>query len=119
MNSISPVTAATASPVSSMSPATSTVSSTPIDNQSLEQYEALQISINDLFQPVFMSFYYKTYNDFQIYHITCKEISFYDCLNQNHDQPMNLHVFYYQQPVDKKIYQVICEVVSYNFIIAY
>src|SRR5438046_299913 len=71
-------------------------------------------------------FFYKVHNDNQIYHITCKEISFeaisrllsnHDCLTQNHVQPNNLHVFYYQQPDDKKIYQVICEVVSYTFII--
>jgi hypothetical protein len=74
------------------------------------------------------SFFYKVYNDFQIYNITCKEISFetissllsnHDCLTQtqNHVQQSNLHVFYYQQPVDKKIYQVTCEIVSYNYII--
>ncbi|RGB40455.1 hypothetical protein C1646_753293 [Rhizophagus diaphanus] len=72
------------------------------------------------------SFFYKAGNDHQIYHITCKEISFEIvshllinpvCLTQNYIQPDNLHVFYYQQPDDKKIYQVICELVSYKFII--
>ena len=66
------------------------------------------------------SFFYKTYNDFQIYHITCKEISFeivLSNLTQNYVPPINLHVFYYQQPDDKKIYQVVCEIISYNFII--
>ena len=66
------------------------------------------------------SFFYKAYNDSQVYHITCKEISFEVVLSnliQNHVSPSYLHVFYHQQPDDKKIYQVICEVVSYNFII--
>src|SRR5205823_122091 len=66
------------------------------------------------------SFFYRTHNDFQIYHINCKEISFevvMSNLTQNNVQPNNFHVFYFQQPDDKKIYQVICEVVSYNFII--
>ena len=65
-------------------------------------------------------FFYKAHNDFQIYHITCEEISFevvLSNLTQNYVQPNNLHVFYFQQPDDKKIYKVICEVVSYNFII--
>ncbi|PKY43914.1 hypothetical protein RhiirA4_458025 [Rhizophagus irregularis] len=72
------------------------------------------------------SFFYKAGNDHQIYHITCKEISFEIvshllsnpvCLTQNYIQSDNLHVFYHQQPDDKKIYQVICELVSYKFII--
>ena len=84
--------------------------------------QALQISSSNNFsQPAAMaeySFFYKTYNDSQIYHIICKEITFYDCLSfQNHVQPSNTHVFYYQQPYDKKIYQIICEVVSYNFVV--
>ena len=65
-------------------------------------------------------FFYKAHNGFQIYHITCKEISFevvLSNLTQNYVQPNNLHLFYFQQPDDKKIYKVICEVVSYNFII--
>src|SRR2546429_9784959 len=80
----------------------------------------------NVFQPqdnismVKYSFFYKAYNDFQIYHITCEEISFevvLSNLTQYYVQPNNSHVFYFQQPDDKKIYKVLCEVVSYNFII--
>ena len=101
--------------------------------QVIQDYQAPQLSSTVYpFQPqenVFMeeySFYYKVYNDFQIYHIICKQISFelisrllsnHDCLAQNHVQSNDLHVFYYQQPDDKKIYQVMCEIVSYNSII--
>jgi hypothetical protein len=72
------------------------------------------------------SFFYKTNNDFQIYHIICKEISFEiishllsnnDYLTQNNVQLNNTHVFYFQQPYDKKIYKVTCEVARYNYII--
>ncbi|RIA83638.1 hypothetical protein C1645_833505 [Glomus cerebriforme] len=72
------------------------------------------------------SFFYKAYNDFQIYHITYEEITFeiisrllsdHDCITQSHIQPNNLHVFYYQHPDDKKIYKIICEVISYTYII--
>src|SRR5436190_6677373 len=68
------------------------------------------------------AFFYKPCNDYQIYHIICKEISFETASHflRNHDhsiQSDNFHVFYFQQPDDKKIYQVNCEVVSYNFII--
>ena len=62
------------------------------------------------------SFFYKAHNDFQNYHITCKEISF-EVISRNHDCLTQNHIFYYQQPDDKKTYQVICEVVSYTFII--
>jgi hypothetical protein len=73
-------------------------------------------------------FFYKAYNDSQIYNINCKEISFEtisrllstnsnDCLTQNNTQPNNTHVFYFQHPVDKKIYKVTCEIVRYNYIL--
>ncbi|RGB31919.1 hypothetical protein C1646_763547 [Rhizophagus diaphanus] len=63
-------------------------------------------------------FYYQPYNDFQVYNITCKEISFdmiycHNCLSQNNVT----HVFYFQHPVDKKIYKIICEIVRYNYIV--
>jgi hypothetical protein len=72
------------------------------------------------------SFFYKAWNDLQIYHITCKEISFEivshllknnGCSTQNYVQTDDFHVFYHQQPDDKKIYQINCELVSYKFII--
>src|SRR6266542_2383915 len=71
------------------------------------------------------SFFYKAWNDFQIYHITCKEFSFETIshLLSNHGySPQNyvsndLHVFYYQKPDDKKLYQVVCELVSYKYVI--
>ncbi|GBB84380.1 hypothetical protein RclHR1_00110013 [Rhizophagus clarus] len=72
------------------------------------------------------SFFYKACNDFQIYHIICKEISFdvisrllsnNDVLIQNNVQPINSHVFYFQHPDDKKIYKIISDLVSYNKVI--
>ncbi|RIA89740.1 hypothetical protein C1645_824383 [Glomus cerebriforme] len=102
-------------------------------NQQYESNTAPQVlSSNNISQPqenvamVRYSFFYKAYNDFQIYHITCEETPFeivsrllrnHDCVTQNFVQQNNLHVFYYQQPDDKKIYKIICEVVSYTFII--
>src|SRR5437016_5940425 len=83
---------------------------------------ASTINVSQPQETVFMaeySFFYKAYNDLQIYHITCKEISFevvLSNLTQNYVQPNNLHLFYFQQPDDKKIYKVNCEAVSYNFI---
>ncbi|RGB32560.1 hypothetical protein C1646_762715 [Rhizophagus diaphanus] len=71
-------------------------------------------------------FFYKPHNDFQIYHITCEEISFEmisrlltnnNYLTHNNIQLNNSHLFYYQQPDDKKIYKVICEIVSYDYIV--
>ena len=63
-------------------------------------------------------FFYIVPNDSQIYHVTCKEISFYDCLScQHHAQQSNFHIFYYQQPYDKKIYQIICELVTYSYVV--
>ncbi|GBC09606.1 hypothetical protein RclHR1_00090040 [Rhizophagus clarus] len=72
------------------------------------------------------SFFYKAWNDLQIYHVICKEISFEVVSHllsnngfstQNYVQLDNLHVFYHQQPEDKKIYQITCELASYKFII--
>ncbi|RIA98852.1 hypothetical protein C1645_731315 [Glomus cerebriforme] len=103
------------------------------NDQQYDSNTAPQIpSPNNISQPqgnvttVGYSFFYKAYNDFQIYHITCEETPFeivsrllsnHDCVTQNRVQPNNLHVFYYQQPVDKKIYKITCEVVSYTFIV--
>src|SRR5687767_12955174 len=93
--------------------------STSIDNQqysaSTSMHQVSQVSYN-LSQPqanVVMaeySFFYKVYNDFQIYHITCKETSLETALsNHDHSTQSNiLHVFYFQHPDDRKIYQVVC-----------
>ena len=74
------------------------------------------------------SFFYTPCNDYQMYHIICKEISFsFESVSQlisntdnnlidNYVQSNNLYVFYYEQPEIKKIYQVTCEMVSHTFI---
>ncbi|CAB5389794.1 unnamed protein product [Rhizophagus irregularis] len=71
-------------------------------------------------------FFYKPHNDFQIYHIACKEIPFEmisrlltnnNYLTHNNVQLNNSHLFYYQHPDDKKIYKVICEIVSNDYIV--
>src|SRR5581483_12169780 len=94
-----------------------------------ETQSSSTINVSQPQENVFMveySFFYKAYDDYQIYHITCKEILFeevsrlcsnHDCLTQNHVLPSNLHVFYFQQSDDKKIYKVVCELVSYTYII--
>jgi hypothetical protein len=68
------------------------------------------------------TFFYAPCDDFQIYHITCKEISFsFESISQSisnniDDQPNNVYVFYHEQPEIKKIYKVTCEIVSHTFI---
>ncbi|GBB96985.1 hypothetical protein RclHR1_02890012 [Rhizophagus clarus] len=73
-------------------------------------------------------FFYTPRNDFQMYHIICKEISFNfesvsqlisnndDNLMNNHVQPSDIFIFYHEQPEIKKIYQVTCEMVSHTFL---
>ncbi|RGB37104.1 hypothetical protein C1646_757358 [Rhizophagus diaphanus] len=63
------------------------------------------------------SFFYAPCNDFQTYHIICKEISFnFESASQlisntnnnlmnNYVQPNNIFMFYHEQPEIKKIYQ--------------
>lgn len=75
-----------------------------------------------------VSFYYAPNNDFQIYHINCKEISFdFEGVSQlidntdnnmidNYVQSNKIFVFYHKQPEIKKIYQVTCEMVSHTTI---
>ncbi|GBB84379.1 hypothetical protein RclHR1_00110012 [Rhizophagus clarus] len=103
-------------------------------SQSIQVVQASQmsssISIPQQQENIVMAeylFFYKPYNDFQIYNIICKEISFdvisrllsnNDGLTQNNVQPINSHIFYFQHPDDKKIYKVICELISYNYIIS-
>ncbi|GBC06850.1 hypothetical protein RclHR1_00710001 [Rhizophagus clarus] len=74
------------------------------------------------------SFFYTPCNDFQMYHIICKEMSFtFESMSQlisntdnnlinNYVQSNNIYVFYHEQPEIKKIYRVTCEIVSHTFI---
>ncbi len=72
----------------------------------------------------YYKFFYRPSNDFQIYHITCVEMSF-ELISQLLNNPIhnvdiqsnNLYTFYYQQPNNKKIYKVVCEIVSHTFIV--
>ncbi|CAI2166620.1 18180_t:CDS:1 [Funneliformis geosporum] len=74
-------------------------------------------------------FYYMPNNDFQIYFIHCKEITFnelisqllnnnlystYNCHNSN-----NIFVFYFQHPTDQKIYRVTSEMTPHSYIVQY
>ncbi|PKY48628.1 hypothetical protein RhiirA4_464272 [Rhizophagus irregularis] len=67
-------------------------------------------------------------NDFQIYHVVCKEKTsgeivsrlLNNCLYSSHYLFSNdLFVFYFQQPNDKRIYQIACEMVPHSFILQY
>ncbi|GBB88716.1 hypothetical protein RclHR1_01530004 [Rhizophagus clarus] len=74
------------------------------------------------------SFFYRPCNDFQIYHITCRE-KFSDelisrllnnCLYSSHYfYSDDLFVFYFQQTNDKKIYQITCEMVPHSVTVQY
>ncbi|CAI2165583.1 14147_t:CDS:1 [Funneliformis geosporum] len=64
-------------------------------------------------------FFYKPLNDFQIYDIFCKEISFEQYLKYIDVQSSNKYVFPFQQPVDKKIYQVTCEMIPHLFVVQF
>jgi len=75
-----------------------------------------------------ISFYYRPYNDFQIYHINCKEIIFNKLISQvnnylnssrNSFCPNNLFAFYFQNPNDQKIYRVDCEMISHSNLVQY
>src|SRR6266498_2217245 len=74
------------------------------------------------------SFFYRPYNDFQIYHIICKEKTsdelisqiLDNCLYSSHYVYSNdLFVFYFQQPNDKRIYQITCEMVPHSIIVQF
>jgi hypothetical protein len=74
------------------------------------------------------SFFYRPCNDFQIYHVVCKEKTsdelvsqlLNNCLYSSHYLFSNdLFVFYFQQPNDKRIYQITCEMVPHSFILQY
>jgi hypothetical protein len=68
------------------------------------------------------SFFYVPYGDFQIYHITCTELSLtFENVSQlinNTDNSSinNIYVFYHQQPEVEKIYKVTCKMISHTFI---
>jgi hypothetical protein len=94
-----------------------------LPNPSLLAHSQETVSVN--------SFFYTPCNDFQMYHIICKEISFNfesvsqlisntnDNLMNNYVQSNNIFVFYHEQPEIKKIYQVTCEMVSHTFLFQY
>ncbi|RIA80908.1 hypothetical protein C1645_791586 [Glomus cerebriforme] len=74
------------------------------------------------------SFYYGPCNDFQIYHITCKEKTPEEIITQLLNNSLylthyfysnDIFVFYYQQPNDKKIYQITCEMVPHSIIVQF
>ncbi|GBB94387.1 hypothetical protein RclHR1_23450002 [Rhizophagus clarus] len=74
------------------------------------------------------SFFYRPYNDFQIYHITCKEKTpdelifqlLNNCLYSSHYlYSDDIFIFYFQQPNDKRIYQITCEMVPHSLIDQY
>ncbi len=75
-----------------------------------------------------LSFYYKPFNDFQIYLIFCIEITLDELISQlliNNLYPSHNHysnnsfVFYFQHPNDQRIYRVSCEMVSHSIIVQY
>ncbi|CAG8497900.1 16148_t:CDS:1 [Funneliformis mosseae] len=61
-------------------------------------------------------FFYKPPNDFQIYDIFCRDITFGP---YNDVQSNNKFVFPFQQPDDKKIYQVTCELIPHISVVQY
>jgi hypothetical protein len=67
------------------------------------------------------SFFYKPRNDFQMYHIVCKEIPLsFELVAQLINNPNPIHskiyIFYHEQPEIKKIYQVECKMIPHEFI---
>ena len=65
-------------------------------------------------------FFYKVYNDFQIYHITCKEISdsiehllkkLFNDKENNTQFKEDEYIFFYQQKCNGRFYQISCEIV--------
>jgi len=75
------------------------------------------------------TFYYRPNNDFQIYLVNCKEITFNELIFQllnnylysshNYLYSNNLFVFYFQHPNDQRIYQVASEMISHSMIVQY
>ncbi|RIA80909.1 hypothetical protein C1645_865918 [Glomus cerebriforme] len=75
------------------------------------------------------SFYFRPCNDFQIYHIICKEKTTDEIITQLLDNRLylsnnyfylnDIFVFYYQQSSDKRIYQITCEMVPHSIIVQF
>ena len=74
------------------------------------------------------TFYYRPNNDFQIYHINCKEIIFNELISQvngylnsshNNLYSNNFFVFYFQNPNNQRIYRVDCEMILHSNIVQY
>src|SRR5688572_4366647 len=70
------------------------------------------------------SFFYRPYNDFEMYHITCKEVPITFNLvswlinNSDHyyDQSNCTYVFYHEQTDSKIILEITCKMVSHQFL---
>ncbi|GBC03943.1 hypothetical protein RclHR1_05400005 [Rhizophagus clarus] len=99
-------------------------------NPNIQEMNSLQ-PIQDHLAPgsSSLAFFYAPPNDFQIYHITCEEISLsFESVSQlinhtdnsssihNYPRSNNIYVFYHEQPEIKGIYKVTCEMISHTFI---
>ncbi|RGB28666.1 hypothetical protein C1646_796767 [Rhizophagus diaphanus] len=69
------------------------------------------------------SFFYTPPNNYQLYHIICKEISASQLISNtennlmnDYNQPNNIFVFHHEPPEIKKIYQITCEMISHTFL---
>ena len=85
------------------------------DDQMLHSQEAVIMTENQ--------FFYRPFNDFQMYHIICKEIplSFElasQLINNPHyyDRSNGTYVFYHERTDSKKIYQMTCKMVSHRLL---
>src|ERR1044072_8270368 len=85
------------------------------DDQMLHSQEAVIMTENQ--------FFYRPFNDFQMYHLICKEIplSFElvsQLINNSHyyDQSNGTYVFYHERTDSKKIYQMTCKMVSHRLL---
>ncbi|RIA81451.1 hypothetical protein C1645_790435 [Glomus cerebriforme] len=80
----------------------------------LSKYSKESFEINEY------PFFYNPPNDPQIFHITCKEISFESGFQESNNPSPDgtIYVFYYQLPNDK-FYKITCEIVSNSLIVQY
>ncbi|CAG8585557.1 11708_t:CDS:2 [Funneliformis caledonium] len=70
------------------------------------------------------SFYYKPFNDFQIYLINNKETTLNELIINTLYPPHNYYnydifIFYFQHPNGQKIYKVTCQMASHSTIVQY
>ncbi|RIA80655.1 hypothetical protein C1645_832573 [Glomus cerebriforme] len=96
-------------------------------NQFNQHYQSPQES--DIFKPLNIineyRFFYKPFNDFQIYNVFFKEITVEKLLDNYNDSIYNyiqsnyLHVFCFIEPISKKIYHVSCEMISHFMIVQF